>query len=61
MSRYFQNTSVSDRQHTGFECATELTVRHEPLTAAMADLTEDIIGYTVKWARVFIIKSVVVN
>lgn len=34
----FQNKSISDRQHTGFEYATELTVRHKPLTALMAEL-----------------------
>lgn len=60
MSRYSHNTSISDRQHAGFEYATALIVRNKT-QAVMAELTEDIIGYTVKWARVFIIKSVVVN
>lgn len=54
MSRYFQNTSVSDRQYTAFKYASELVVRHESPTAMMAELTKDIIGYTVKWARVLL-------
>lgn len=37
-----------------FEYATELIVRHKILTAIAAELTEDIIGYTVKWARVLL-------
>ena len=50
MSKYFHNSLIRDGQHTGFEYATELIVRNEA-QAAMAELTEDIIGHTVKWAR----------
>lgn len=57
----FQNASVSNRQHSGVGYNTPTAAMHETQTAAKAELTEDIIGYTVKWAPVFIIKSVVVN
>lgn len=57
----FQNASVSNRQHSGVGYNTPTAAMHETQTAAKAELTEGIIGYTVKWAPVFIIKSVVVN
>lgn len=36
------------RKHAGFEHATELIVRHKTPTPVMAELTDDVIGYTVK-------------
>lgn len=46
--------TMRNGQCSGPECGTGLIVRHKTPASAAAELTEDIIGYTMKWSGVLL-------